>query len=310
MSGTIQGTMTEERNGAADDKTLNDALNGQDHGGQQQGALNAQNDDDGDINAAFERVKSQLEEEKRARLAAETGRRQAEDAGRRYQQEAAQGHVSVKQANLHAIDRAIEANASSIVSLRSALSAAMSNGDFDQAAEVQAQLSEMAARKVQLEAGKYQLQNTPDQPAPQQQMQQSDPFEAQLERYTPRTRDWIRKRPEVLRDERTTNLAVAAHHTALAAGHVADSDAYFDAMDAALGYKQGNQQSQQQPRRPGTAAPPARSGTPGQRAGQGMSVRDMTPAMVEAAKMADISPEEYLKHYQAAVAAGEIPAIH
>lgn len=306
----VEGKMTEERNGKAEDPAL-DAQpdpNKPAEGTQTATDAGQQDDDDGDINAAFERVKEQLAEEKRQREAAEAGRRTAEEQGRRYQQEVEQGHLSVRQANLMAVDRALEANASSMQSLRSQYAAALQEGDYAKAAEVQSSLSEQAARKVQLEAGKYQLEQMPEQQQ-RQQPQNTDPFEAQIERYTERTRQWIRQHPDVLRDQRTANLAIAAHHTAVAQGHTPDSDAYFDALETTLGFKQGPDQRPQQ-KRPTGAAPPSRNGSPSGRNSSSMTVRDMSPAMLEAAKVADISPEEYLKYYQEAVKSGEIPAVH
>lgn len=323
----VEGKLEQERNGKADGmdappdpkdtdaarKAAADAdgANG-DAAAETAQAGDTDDPDGGDVAAAYERVKAQLAEERAQREAAQAAQREAAESARRYQQEAQQGQMSVRQANLHAIERAIEANAANMEGARAKWAAAMQEGDYEKAGQAQAEIGEYAARKVQLDSGKWQLENMPEPPA---QQAPSEAFEAEVSRYTPRTQQWFRAHPDALRDPKTANLARAAHYTAIAAGHTADSDAYFDAIDQTLGYKQAAPAAQPaaaaQPRRPNGAAPPSRNGTPGSHRNlSSLTVRDMTPAMLEAAKTADIAPEEYLKYYREAVEAGEIQPIH
>lgn len=302
----IEGQMEQERNGKADDPELNK------HNGTQQAAA-ATEELNEDERAAYEKIKQQLEEERRTSAEATRRAQQAEEDRRRYEERAQQGERSVKQANLAMLDRAIEASDAAMANLKREMAAAYQEGDFDKVANCQAQISEAAAQKVQLVTGRRQLEAMPEQVVQQQQQQHADPFEAALTNYTPRTQSWIRNHPDVLRDPKTMQRAMGYHNLATAEGYVPDSDAYFDFLEQQLGYKENTQQNQRQdnPQRKTVAAAPGRSGVPGStRNGSSLSVRDMTPAMMEAAKMADITPEEYLKNYQELIRSGEIQPMH
>lgn len=260
-----------------------------------------------DVQAALDDLKAQLADEKAKRQADVVARQAAEQEAQRQRDAATQSHVSARQANLTAVARALDAANASMVGLQGEYAAALQAGEFSKSAEVQAKIAESAARKVQLEAAKQQLEAMPEE-RPQQ--VPSDPFEAALTRYTPRTQSWIRQHPDVLRDQQSANLAIAAHHTALAAGHIPDTDAYFDALERALGYKKDEAPAQTQRRQP-VAAPPSRSGSMnGGAKSNKVDVRDMTPRMVELAEMAGLKPEEWLKHYNDAVERGEIQRLH
>jgi len=310
----VEGQIDRERAGEVDE--LNNQLDATNKETQRQQTQQTPDE----LESALEQVKAQLDDERRQREEAQRARQAAEaDAGRQ-RQAVQQGQVTVQQTQLVAVERALEAAVASMADLRRQYSAALAAGDFDKAADVQASLSETAARKVALEGGKQQLEAIIKRGPPPQQQQQPqqnvDPFEAALSRYTPRTQSWIRKHPDVLKDSASTNRAVAAHHLALADGHIADSDAYFDAMDLALGFKGGQQQSNSQGNRHDTgrkgmsAAPPARYATPGGRQDTALDVRSMTPRMLQLAKEADLKPEEWLKYYNEALAAGDVKPIN
>ncbi|MCB8880121.1 hypothetical protein ACELLULO517_07730 [Acidisoma cellulosilytica] len=276
--------------------------------------------DDNDV--AFEDLKRQLDDEKRQRQNAEQGQRRAEEEAGRHRAAVATSEQSVQQANLTAVSRALEGQEALLANLRNSYAAAMAAGDYTQVADLQQKMSEAAARKVQIEVGKGQLEQA-IRNGPTQNQQHGDPFEAQLARYTPRTRDWIRQHPDLLRDQRMTNLAVAAHHEAIANDFVSDSDGYFDFLDTKLGFKQaagdqgqngqthgGNSSSQQQPVRRNLAAPPSRSGTAGSRQAQKADIRDMTPKHQQLAREAGLTDAEWLKNYNEGLSDGSVSPIH
>jgi hypothetical protein len=108
----------------------------------------------------------------------------------------------------------------------------MSLGDFDTAADIQAEMSANAARLLQLEQGKQALENQPRQPAPKP--YQADPVEALASQLSPRSADWVRRNPQYATDPRLYQKMIAAHNLAIADDIPADSDDYFDAIEDTL----------------------------------------------------------------------------
>lgn len=256
----------------------------------------------------MEKLKGQLDEERRLRQAAETGRVQAEQQRQQLMEAVQRGELSTRQANMVAIDRALEATQGTIDALKGAYAAAAREGEYEKMADLQAQMSEMAARKQQLEYGKHQLSQEPEQPQHQQPVQNMDPFEAALQRYSPRTQAWFRQHPEAIQDPAKANLALAAHYKAVGEGYVADTDAYFDKIETEMGYK-GAGAAPQPKARLNTSAPVSRTG--GRNGSSKVaSVDAMTPAMLDAARTSGLKPEDWLKHYNELVSSGEMQPFH
>ena len=253
---------------------------------------------------AFADLESQLAREKERAQQADTLRQNAEAEAARLRDAVQRGEISLKQANLIALQRAAEATDAQITGLKGELTYAFQSGDMARAADLQAALSEAAARKVQLEAGRQQLERTQEVP------QQRDPYEAALAQYTPRTQAWLRQHPEIVRDQATGNKALMAHNAVVAQGHVIESDAYFDAMDKALGYKADAPSSASRPApRPAPALAPSKNGSLDTRS-KIKEARDMSPRMMQLARESDMKPEEWLRNYNDLLAAGQIDPIH
>jgi hypothetical protein len=291
-------------------------------GGQQQAKQPA------DYEAALADLQRQLDEERRDKAATTQRAQQAEQDARQAQAAGQTAQDREYQARHAAVSRAIDANKATLTSLKQQLRDARQQGDIDKEAEITEQLGRLGAEAVQLETGKGQLeqwaanqkaarvQQQQQQQLRQQQQAQGGDMESALARYTPRTQDYIRKHPELLRDPKLTNLATSAHFAAVAAGHIPDSDAYFDALDTTLGYKQaassgnGNGAAARRGNLAGGAAAPGRAATPGQRQETALDVRGMSDHMRQLAKEADMKPEDWLKQYNSLVAAGDIQPIH
>jgi hypothetical protein len=292
-------------------------------GGQQQAKQPA------DYEAALADLQRQLDEERRDKAATTQRAQQAEQDARQAQAAGQTAQDREYQARHAAVSRAIDANKATLTSLKQQLRDARQQGDIDKEAEITEQIGRLGAEAVQLETGKGQLEQwaanqkaaraqQQQQQLRQQQQAQGGDMESALQRYTPRTQDYIRKHPELLRDPKLTNLATSAHFAAVAAGHIPDSDAYFDALDTTLGYKQtagggnggGNGGGQRRGGLAGGAAAPGRAATPGQRQETALDVRGMSDHMRQLAKEADMKPEDWLKQYNSLVAAGDIQPIH
>lgn len=247
-------------------------------------------------------LKAQLEAERAARKREEAARAAAEADAGRYRDSAASQQQTLHDAHLTAVSRAIEATESKLGSLKQSYAVAMQNGDYAALADIQVQMASEAARKFQLESGKAQLEQQRSAPQPQMQNDQ----------FTPRTRAWLDKHPDVLSDRRSQLRAAAAHNEALADGHIQDSDAYFDFIEQKLGYKQAQQTPAappQQQRQPSYAAAPSRPEGGANRVTNAKELK-MTPHMRELAKMAGMSDAEWAKEYLAAVERGDMQPIH
>lgn len=262
-----------------------------------------------DTDAALADLRQQLEREKSAREASQAAQRNAEAEAAQLRQRVQQGEISVRQAQLIAVSRALDAHVAQLDGFREQYAQALAAGDFSKAAEIQAGMSEAAAKKVQLAAAKEQLEKAPE-PAQAAVPTRSNPTEDALRAYTPRTQEWLRRHPEVISDPKRMQLAVAAHHAALAADHIPDSDAYFDAIERTMGYKADPAAQSGGTRKPLPSAPPNRGSGMGNGKPATLRLDDMTPKMRQLAKEADMKPEEWLRNYNDLVSEGKVERMH
>jgi hypothetical protein len=173
---------------------------------------------------AVAKLKTQLENEKNARLAAEARAREAVNG-----EAAARGQV--QQSQLDQIKGAIEQAQAKGDALEQQYAAAMAAQDFPTVAKLQREMSRNEARREQLEAGKIHLENAP-KPVPRP---VSDPVEKFVEKMSPQSASWIRSHPEFVTDPRKNRLMIRAHEDALDAGLAPDTPAYFRSVEMTLG---------------------------------------------------------------------------
>lgn len=243
------------------------------------------------VEDTLEALKKQLEEERKGRQ--EAMRRASEAEQSAY---AAQGEV--QDTSLHLVSNAIDTVRQNNNILKSNYREAMSAGDFDTAADIQAEMSANAARLLQLEQGKQALENQPRQPAPKP--YQADPVEALASQLSPRSADWVRRNPQYATDPRLYQKMIAAHNLAMADDIPPDSDDYFDAIEDTLRMRrQDNSRDYDamadaakptQRRSAPPAAPVSRSGGGG---GSKPNRVTLSAAEREMASMMGMTPEEY-----------------
>ena len=178
-----------------------------------------------DPNDAIQALKKQLDD-------SEMARRQAESAARAEYERSQRATREVDDTNLTLVTNAIETVRRESEILENNLAEAFSTGDHRQAASIQRQISANEARLLQLETGRDAMKSQPRQAAPPPRM---DPVEALASTLSPRSADWVRKHPEYARDPRKMQEMVAAHQLAVARGAEADTDDYFDRVEAVLG---------------------------------------------------------------------------
>jgi hypothetical protein len=243
------------------------------------------------VEDTLDALKKQLEEERKGRQ--EAMRRASEAEQSAY---AAQGEV--QDTSLHLVSNAIDTVRQNNNILKSNYREAMSLGDFDTAADIQAEMSANAARLLQLEQGKQALENQHRPPAPKP--YQADPVEALASQLSPRSADWVRRNPQYATDPRLYQKMIAAHNLAMADDIPADSDDYFDAIEDTLRMRrQDNSRDYDamadaakptQRRSAPPAAPVSRSGGGG---GSKPNRVTLSAAEREMASMMGMTPEEY-----------------
>ena len=167
--------------------------------------------------------------------AAETARHKAE-----LEVHSARG--TVQETNLHLVTNAIDTLRQSNEIAKANYKAAMLAGDYDAAATYQEDMTNHAAKLLQLDQGKQVLENTPLPVAPVQ--RSSDPIEAFASQLSSRSAEWVRRHPQFVTDPRLNQKMIAAHNMAMADGHVADSNEYFATVETLLQVSTGEAMSE------------------------------------------------------------------
>lgn len=248
----------------------------------------------------IEALKQQLEMERVARAEAEKRARMAENT-------ASKASYEVQDSNLQLIVSAIDSVNRTNTMLKRDYAAAMQAGAFDQAAEIQSQMSINGAKLLQLENGKAALTERLKNPPQQQPEMPADPVEAIASQLSPRSAAWVRAHPECVRDKRLYMKMVGAHNIAVADGFQADTDEYFAEIERQLGYRKPQTAVQQEEDEEPTsmaAKPMARKAPPpaapsSRAASNGTGGRNTVTLTREEREMAGImgmTPEEYAKN--------------
>lgn len=165
---------------------------------------------------------TQLDTERNARSSAET-RAHTANTGRFEAEETA-------------VKTRIEAADAAALEKRRMYAEALSEGRFEDAAQVQDEMAELRAKQGQdkqyqawLGAEKERLAKTP----PVQQQEQG----LNLANYTPGQRKWIKANPDFMTDVKLRQKTEAMHNMAMADGIEVDTPEYFEVINQALGKK-------------------------------------------------------------------------
>ena len=232
----------------------------------------------------------------KARLDAANKRAADAEAARMAAEQKAHGaQVTVQETNLQLVVNAIDTLQQSSAIAKANYKAAMSNGDYEAAATYQEEMTQHAAKLLQLEQGKQALETAPPPPAPV--ARSSDPVEAFASQLSPASAEWVRKHPQYVTDPRLNQKMIAAHNMVMADGHTADTADYFAAVESLLGVGRKAETSESPlssasaPRR--SAPPPA---APVSRETRGSNVVRLTAEQREMAEMMKMTPEEYAKN--------------
>lgn len=266
----------------------------------------------------IEDLRRQLEDarrqEREAREAAQAAQRQAQERGA----EATRFRTEAEQAHYAGLERAIEGVDARLAQLKGDLAAAYQGSDFNQIAELQVEIGKVAARKTTLEDGREAMKARLSAPQPTQYQAAADPVDSVARTLTPRSAAWVRAHPEAVTNPGSfRKLQAVAQYATNVRGIEPDSDAFFEHVEQEMGYRQAPAatssaaQPQKQPsysRRPGASLPPGRSSSSpanGKRAATAADIPD-SPAVLEAASTAGITPAQYKEQYVRLVQDGTI----
>lgn len=252
---------------------------------------------------AINSLRAQLEAEKRAREEAETLARQAA-------QQANAAYGEVEDTNIQLVNTAIDTVKRDNDLLTTNYAEAMSMGDYERAARIQATMASNSAKLLQLENGLREMQNAPRRPQVQN---VPPPASVQIDQIinavSPRSASWLRNNKAQLADDRMIKKMFRAHEDAIDDGVEADSDAYFQYIEQRLGLNSTkdaeNPMSSAAKPVQRQAAPPS---APVNRESSARSntVR-LTRAEADTAKMLGMTEKEYAQHKIALQKEGKLP---
>lgn len=260
-------------------------------------------------------LQRQLEEQTTARQAAD--RRAAANAGA-----AAAAASEVDNANLREVITAIDIVKTTQDALKARLRDAMSGSDFDAAADIHVELSNNAAKLLQLENGKLAMEEEAKNPRRQATTEAAgDPVESLARTLTPKSADWVRKHPSFVTDPRLNRKMIRAHQDAIDDGCAPDSTEYFAYVEGRLGVNatatltpaNGADKDAEalsaaaaaQTRRDSSGATPPPA-IPASRGGSSKNARTLTAEEKEIASLNGQTEEEYAKAKEALKAEGRL----
>lgn len=256
-----------------------------------------------DTQDAINTLKAQLEAEKRAREEAET-------LARRATQQANAAYGEVEDTNIQLVNTAIDTVKRDNDILTSNYAEAMSMGDYERAAKIQATMASNSAKLLQLENGLREMQNAPKR-APVENV--PPPASVQLDQIinavSPRSANWLRNNKTTLSDDRMIKKMFRAHEDAVDDGVEPDSDAYFKYIEQRLGL--GAKEEADNPMSSASkpvqrqAAPPS-APVNRESSNRANTVR-LTRAEADTAKMLGMTETEYAKHKIALQKEGKLP---
>lgn len=261
-------------------------------------------------------LRRQIEEAKAETKAAREGEAAARREAEAGKSEATRFRSEAERAQFHGIERAIEGADAKLAQLKTDLATAYATSDFAKIADLQIEVSRIAARKTAMEDGrdalKARLDAAAKQPAPQQQAG-GDPVEAVARTLSPRSAAWVRAHPEAVRNKASFDkLSAIAQYATNVRGLEAESDAFFQYIEQEMGYRQQTSAAQQrQPsysRRANASLPPARMASSPINGKPAITAADIpdSAALLEAARTAGITPAQYKEQYIRLVQDGDI----
>jgi hypothetical protein len=198
---------------------------------------------------AREEAERRASDAERARQDAE---RRANDATQQARQASQQSERSVAESQLDAVKNALASQSTQLKSMSTAKAAALQEGNFDKAAELDADMAIMGGEIAQLRAGQAELERRVKEPAPdagrqpQQQQSEYETRENFIRGQPPKIQQWLRgPNGDRYFSDRAfqQKVASAADYAAKVKNLAVDSQDYIDFIETDLGLRQAADQT-------------------------------------------------------------------
>lgn len=220
---------------------------------------------------------------------------------------------------LDAISNAIDAATQEAESAEREYAAAMESANYAEGAKAQRKMAKAEAKKLQLEDGKYALEQEiervknapPERQQPKQQQRSNDPLEAVASNLPPKSAAWLRSHPEcAIPNSRENNRLTAAHFNAMAEGHAPETEGYFTYLDTQMGFAedQDDESAPKPKKKASMSAPPSRE--PPNNSGKSPTKVHLSAAEKEMAEQfnPDVPPHKaHLLYARSKIEAAKLP---
>jgi hypothetical protein len=258
-------------------------------------------DDGVEVESALSKLKQELEEERYAR-------KQAEDAARAAYEQARMAYTEADDTNITLVGNAIDTIKRDNDILTQNYAEAMSSGEYDRGAQIQAALAANAVKLDKLENGLQEMQKSPKRVPPPPQVASSK-MDQIISSVTPRSAAWLKSNRDTIDNDRMINRMFRAHEDAVDEGIEPDSDSYFRFIEGRLGL---NKQTEQESPLSSASKPVARQAAPPaapvNRNSTGRNnMATLTRAEAEMAKTLGMTDKEYWLHKNALQKEGKLP---
>lgn len=246
-----------------------------------------------DLKRLQEEDRKRADESERA-LAAERQGREADRA------KASKAETELVDSRLQTIGNALEKNDMSLKDAKSRFAAALTEGDYSKASDVQSEIADFAVKKQRLEEGRNQIElqierakETPPPPAVP-----ADPVQAFIDKLPDTQRGWANDHREWFTSQSKNARVVAAHYKAVEdKGFREGSPQYFAHIEQELGLREpevvAEPERTVERRQAPPAAPVERSAPNSSGARQSNGKIRLPAAYVEAAMISGLTPEQY-----------------
>lgn len=250
-----------------------------------------------DPSDALKKMEKKLKKAKEKTEKLERERERAEQDAHLARQEAGENRKHVMMAALNQVKMDTER-------LMSQYAEAMSINNFDEAAKIQAQMSQNAVRSAQFEAEIESLKR-------QDQQQGGSQLDQIIKSVSPESARWLKQNREHLDSDKAIRKMFRAHEDAVEDGIKPDSDDYFEFIEKRLGISNDADEDEAPKKRkkenrsddepmsaaakPSQKAPPPPA-APVERYGARPNVVRLSRAEAETAKMLGMTEKEYATH--------------
>jgi hypothetical protein len=260
----------------------------------------------------LEKLKKQLADEQRDKVAATERARAAEADAAAARASETTARTEAADSRLHLVTTAIASVTQSLDVGERDYAQALADGDHARAAKINREMGRSQAKLEQLETAKQNIEQAPKvmlRPA-----SAPDVVEQLAGRLSPRSAAWVREHPDYARDPRLNRKMIRAHEDAMDDGISPDTDAYFEAIETKLNLRTpavADADIDTAPQRATGGRASAPAAAPVSRSGSGNGsarprTMTLTKDMVEMAHSMGMTDQEYAKYRQELIDEGQI----